>query len=328
MGAPDQAIASPQCALALAAADGDGVLHALANQNLGVAYQAQGDYRRAIDCLKQTAASLEGTRRREFGQIFLPAVLSRASLALCHAELGTFPAGSALGDEGLRIAEAVAHPGSLAWAYYGIGLLSLRQGNLARALPPLERAAGICQEADLPVFFLRVAAALGAAYTLAGRIADAVPLLTQVMEQTTAMEIVGHPALPDCSISLGEAHLLAGSLEEAHALAEGVLALARERQERGNQAYALRLLGDIAARREPPESASSETHYCQALALAEELGMRPLQAHCHLGLGTLYVQTSRPEPARAALTTAIALYHDMGMRFWLPQAEATLAQVH
>ena len=54
--------------------------------------------------------------------------------------------------------------------------------------------------------------------------------------------------------------------------------------------------------------------------------MRPLQAHCHLGLGTLYVQTGRPEPARAALTTAIALYRAMEMTFWLPQAEAALAQ--
>ena len=77
----------------------------------------------------------------------------------------------------------------------------------------------------------------------------------------------------------------------------------------------------------PRESESAETHYRQALALAEELGMRPLQAHCHLGLGTLYVQTGRPEPARAALTAAIALYRDMDMTFWLPQAEAALAQV-
>ena len=55
--------------------------------------------------------------------------------------------------------------------------------------------------------------------------------------------------------------------------------------------------------------------------------MRPLQAHCHLGLGTLYVRTDRPEPARAALTAAIELYRSMGMTFWLPQAEAALAQI-
>ena len=55
--------------------------------------------------------------------------------------------------------------------------------------------------------------------------------------------------------------------------------------------------------------------------------MRPLQAHCHLGLGTLYATTGRREPARAALTAAMALYRAMDMTFWLPQAEATLAQV-
>jgi len=55
--------------------------------------------------------------------------------------------------------------------------------------------------------------------------------------------------------------------------------------------------------------------------------MRPLVAHCHLGLGTLYARTGRPEPARAALTTAIDLYRAMDMTFWLPQAEAALAQV-
>jgi hypothetical protein len=79
-------------------------------------------------------------------------------------------------------------------------------------------------------------------------------------------------------------------------------------------------------RREPPEVEAVETHYRQALALAEELGMRPLQAHCHLGLGILYTKISKREPARATLSTAIGLYRAMDMHFWLPQAEATLAQ--
>src|SRR5262249_23020832 len=152
------------------------VLLALTNLRLGMAYHAQGDYRRVIDCLGQTVASLEGARRHErFGQFFLPAVAARAWLAWCHAELGMFPEGKALGEEGLRIAEAVDHPASLMMASCGIGLLALRRGDLPRALPPLERAMSICQEADLPAWFPRVAAALGAAYTLSGRFADAVP---------------------------------------------------------------------------------------------------------------------------------------------------------
>jgi tetratricopeptide (TPR) repeat protein len=326
MGAYDQAIAAAQRALALAAAGREVILHALAHQYLGFAYQLQGDSRRAIGCLVQTVVSLDGAGSYErFGAVFLPAVHSRAWLAWCHAELGMFAEGQVLGDEGLRIAEAVAHPGSLMIASWGIGLLALHHGDLPRALPLLERAVGICQDADLPFYFPWVAWALGAAYTLAERVADAMPLLTQAMEQAAALE-AGWYQVP-CHLSLGEAQLLAGRMEEAHALAERALALARERQERGHEPYALRLLGEIAARRDPPESNQAEAHYRQALALAEELGMRPLQAHCHLGLGTLYAAIGQREQARTVLSTAIALYRDMDMTFWLPQAEAAMGQV-
>jgi tetratricopeptide (TPR) repeat protein len=326
MGAHDQAIAAGQRALALATASGDAVLHALVNLRLGQVYYGQDDYRRAIDYLRQAVAFFDETRHRErFGLPNLPAVLSRAILAQCYAELGTFAEGRALGGEGLRIAETVAHPSSLMMASHGIGLLAFRQGDLPRAIPLLERAVGICHEADLPAYFPLIAAALGAAYTMAGRITDAVPLLMQAMEQTITKEIVSEQML--CSLSLGEAHLLAGHLKEAHALAERTLALARERQERGHQAYALRLLGDIAGRREPSEVEQAETYYRQALTLAEELSMRPLQAHCHLSLGTLYATTGQQEQARAELSIAIALYRAMDMTFWLPQAEAALAQV-
>jgi class 3 adenylate cyclase/tetratricopeptide (TPR) repeat protein len=149
-GVYDQAIAAAQRALVLAMNGGDVVLYALANQYLGYAYQAQGDYRRAIDCFGQTVMSLDGAQRYErFGMALLPAVRSHADLARCHAELGTFAEGRTLGDEGLRIAEAVAHTASLMFAYWGIGLLALRQGDLCRALSRLERAVRICQGTDL-----------------------------------------------------------------------------------------------------------------------------------------------------------------------------------
>jgi len=184
---------------------------------------------------------------------------------------------------------------------------------------------GICQEADLLLFVPRVAAALGAAYSLSGRAADAVALLTPAMEQTTPSDMAGYQAL--CSLPLGEAHLLAGRLEEAYAFAEQTLTLAWTHQELGNQAYALRLLGEIDARRDPPEADLAVAHYQEALALADELGMRPLVAHCYRGRGTLCAATGQQEQARTELSTAIALYRAMDMVFWLPQAEATLAQV-
>jgi class 3 adenylate cyclase/tetratricopeptide (TPR) repeat protein len=326
MGAYDHAIASAQRALALAPASGDVIVQALANQYLGIAYHGQGDYRRAIECLGQTATVLEGERQRErFGQTTLPAVLSRTYLAMCHAELGMFAKGRVLGEEGLRIAEAVEHPAALLHACHGIGMLSLCQGDLPRALPLLARALGLCHEAELPAYFSWTAAVLGAAYTLSGRVADAMPLLTQALEQSAATEIVHYEIL--CRLALGEAQMQAGRLEEALALAGRALALAREHQEHSNQAYALCLLGNIHARHEPLEAELAATHYRQALALAEALGMRPLVAHCHLGLGTLDAKTGQQAQAHAALSTALDLYRAMEMRFWLPQAEAALAQV-
>jgi tetratricopeptide (TPR) repeat protein len=248
-------------------------------------------------------------------------VLSRAFLAWCHAELGMFAEGRALGDDGLRIAVAVDQPPGLMVASWGIGLLCLRHGDLPRALPLLERAVGICQDADLPFYFPPMAALLGAAYTLAGRVTEAMPLLTQAI----TIGRVDFQTLS--SLSLGETQMLAGRLEEAHALAERALAHARAHQERGHQAYAMRLIGEIVARREPPDIEQAEAYYRHALTLAEALGMRPLQAHCHCGLGTLYAKMDRGEQVRAELSTAIDLYRAMQMTFWLPQAEAALAEV-
>jgi class 3 adenylate cyclase/tetratricopeptide (TPR) repeat protein len=326
LGAHDQAVAAAQRALALTTASGDSNLQALANLYLGRAYKEQGDYRRAVDCMRQIVTSVDEARRYErLGHVLLPAVNARANLAVCHAELGMFTEGRSLGDEGLQLAQAAAHPASLLCAYWGVGLLAVRQGDLPRVLPSLERVMGMCQDEDLSGWFPRIASLVGAAYTLAGRVSDAVPLLTQALEQTIAEDTPEHQVF--YTLSLGEAHLLAGGLEEAHTLAERALAHASGHQEQGHQAYALRLLGEIAARRESLDVDQAEGYYRQALALAEELGMRPLLAHCRHGLGTLYAKFGQGEQARAELSAAVELYHAMGMTFWLPQAEVALAQV-
>jgi tetratricopeptide (TPR) repeat protein len=211
------------------------------------------------------------------------------------------------------------------WAAWWGGFLHFFQGQLLRALPLLERAVGLCQDMDLRGYGTEMGPVLGAAYTLAGRTADALPLLTQVLAQTRATGRLDRQALR--SLSLGEAQVLADHLEEVDALAEHTLSWARVHGALGDQAYALHLLGEVAAHRAPPDVHQAAAHYRQAFTLAEELGMRPLQAHCHRGLGTLYAATSQWEQARTALSTAIALYRDMDMTFWLPQTEVALAQV-
>jgi tetratricopeptide (TPR) repeat protein len=137
------------------------------------------------------------------------------------------------------------------------------------------------------------------------------------------------PFIPYSSSSvaaLGEAYLLAGRPDDALPLAQRALDVARQYDERGNQAWALQLLGESAAKRDPDSVEPAEGYYQQALTLDEELGMRPLVAHCHLGLGTLYAKMDRHEQARTELSTAIALCCTLDMTFWLPQAEAALAQ--
>ena len=126
---------------------------------------------------------------------------------------------------------------------------------------------------------------------------------------------------------LGEAYLLAGRIADAGQQARHALERSRDLKQRGHEAYALRLLGEIAAQRQPPDAEAAVAAYRQAITLTDELGMRPLAAHCHLGLGTLYARTGRLEQARAELSAAMVLYRAMDMTFWLSRAEAVLAQV-
>jgi tetratricopeptide (TPR) repeat protein len=127
--------------------------------------------------------------------------------------------------------------------------------------------------------------------------------------------------------ALGGAYLLDGWLADATRIAQEGLAAARQRGERGVEGHVLRLLGDIAAHPDRVEADTAEAHYRQALALAEALGLRPLLAHCHLGLGALYRRAGTREQAREHLTTAATMFGEMDMRHWLEQAEAEVKEL-
>jgi class 3 adenylate cyclase/tetratricopeptide (TPR) repeat protein len=325
-GQYDRAIASSQRAHAISTAIGDFALQISANLYVGAPCHALGDYRQAIDLLRQTKESLTGDHLYErFNLPYLPSVLSRAWLLYGLVEMGAFTEGVVIGEEGKQVAEAVDNPFSLVCAYYGIGLLALRRGGLHTAIAVLERGMGVCQARHVLLLFPWVAAALGTAYALSGQVTEAIPLLEQAVEQAATMHVIPWQAL--WISELGEAYLLADRLDEAITQAQRALHLSRTHQEQGHEAWALRLLGEIHAHQAPSAVERAEIHYRQALALAEALGMRPLQAHCHRGLGSLYAKIGQWEPARAELAAAIALYRAMDMALWLPPAEAALAQV-
>jgi tetratricopeptide (TPR) repeat protein len=322
IGDLDRALVYGRRARAIATTLGDFPLQVETNGFLGEAYYVLGDYRQAMDVLRQNVMSIQGELLWDrFGQIVPVAGGSRNRLVFCLAEVGAFAEGSAHGAEGMRIVEASDYPYPRVAAYFSVGFLHLRKGELDQAIPMFERCLGLCQTLNFPIWFPAAASVLGYVYALAGRVAEAIPLL----EQATSMSIMVFHALALAWQS--EASLLAGRMDEALALAERALKVCREHKERGHEAWALRLLGDIAAQRHPPAAEPAEDYYRQAMALADELGMRPLLAHCHLSLGTLYAKIGRTGPARAALSAAIELYRAMEMTFWLPQAEAALAAV-
>ena len=129
------------------------------------------------------------------------------------------------------------------------------------------------------------------------------------------------------TISLSEAYLLAGREADARAAAQRALGLARQHKEKGYEAYTLRLLGEIAAREDPLDIGKAENHYRQALTLAEALGMRPLIAHCHVGLGKLYRRTDNLKQAKAHLADGVAMMREMEMGLWLEKAELELKEL-
>jgi tetratricopeptide (TPR) repeat protein len=183
----------------------------------------------------------------------------------------------------------------------------------------------VCHGVDSPPLFHAVSSALGFAYARSGRRAEGILLLEEAVERP----VMGpnHEGQSLRTIWLSEAYLLAGREADAHAAAERALGLARRHKERGNEAYTLRLLGEIAAHEEPLDIGKAEKHYRQSLALAEELGMRPLIAHCHVGLSKLYRRTGSRRQAEEHLTTATAMMREMEMGVWLEKAEAELKEL-
>jgi tetratricopeptide (TPR) repeat protein len=330
MGDHERAIATAQRALALATASGAVDLHIMTQTRLGLVYSGAGDLREALHAARLVVEAPEGQSvPARFGQLALPSVTARHIVAGCLAEMGAFAEGIAVAEEGVQMAEAVEQPYSIVVALLGVGALYRRQGKLSHLIPVLQRGLALCQDANIPLWVPLLASTLAVAYALSGRTTEALSLLTQTPEHVAAVRHGSeHGGLRSRTLAeLSEALLLVGHVEDASALADQCLALSRTHPGRGYQAHAFRLLGDIAIHHAPPQSERAETHYRQALALTNELGMRPLQAHCHRGLGTLYAATGQRGQVRTELSTAIALYRAMDMTFWLPQTEAALAQM-
>jgi tetratricopeptide (TPR) repeat protein len=303
------------------------MLHSFSNSSgkpvshrLGQAYAAIGDFGRTVELLRwnvEVAARESGTPSADVR------MQSQAWLALTLSTLGAFTEGRRHGEEARRLATLEGRGVTPIIAHGCLGFVYLMQGDLEPAIRVLEQSLALGRASGNRDWGRGIMEVLGYAYALQGRLAEGRALLEEGIRE----DIRTGAQHASRVVWLSEVCRLAGRGAEAWQHARQALARAQQQQERGDEALALHQLGAVHAHTDPPDAAQAAAHYQQALTLAEELGMRPLQAHCHRGLGTLYARIGQREQARAELATAIELYRAMEMTFWLPQAEAALAQV-
>jgi class 3 adenylate cyclase/tetratricopeptide (TPR) repeat protein len=273
---------------------------------VGQAWHALGEYRRAIQYLAPVADSLSGDklRWRPPGVGGFTSVFCRSWLSWSLSECGDIAAATDYSEEAVRIAELVENPSGLVQAYVEKGRLALFLGEVDRAILALERALEVNRQANVPIWRPWVTAVLGAAYAENGRTVEGVALLEEAIRDAEATRFMFGQSRRVAW--LADAHRLAGRIDEAAALARRAIDLAVTHCERGHEAWAWHTLAQAGA---------AADHYRRAMALAEALEMRPLVAHCHLGLGRL-------QGAPEHLAAAAALFRESRMPHWLAQAEA------
>jgi class 3 adenylate cyclase/tetratricopeptide (TPR) repeat protein len=323
LGEYDEAVERLQRALHIADELGSLGLQVMAKFHRALVSYSVGDYREASTILAGNVALLQGDLIGErFGYPTPPGINSLAWLVRSQAELGNFAEAMRIGEDGLQIAERTESPWSIAQTCLAIGGALAIRGTLAEAIALLDRGLALCESREFYLPAAMTASYLAYAYALSGRLSNIPPLLARATEFALRPEFrSGQPRL---LVTLGEVHLLAGQAADAARLAERTLAQSRQHRHRADEALALRLLAEIAARREPPDVIEAEARYREGLALAEELENRPVVGHCHLGLGKLYGRAGKPHQAREHLTTAATMYREMDMRFWLEKTEAEL----
>jgi class 3 adenylate cyclase/tetratricopeptide (TPR) repeat protein len=320
-GDPDGAIAAGQQALDLAAALGERALQEQASLRLGRVYYALGDFGRVAKLLRWRMEAVDWASDTPSIDVQIE---SRAWLARTLGDTGAFAEGRRHGEEALRLATLAGRGNTPIIVHLCLGNVYLTQGDLEPATRVFEQGLILCRASGNRNALRTIVAGLGYAYALRGRLVEG----RSLVEEGISVNIrTGARQRPLLVAWLSEVCRLVGSCEEAWQHAHQALDLARQFKDRGDEAHALHQLGVVQAHANPLDAEQAAAHYWQALALAEDLGMRPLQAHCHRGLGLLYAAIGRQEQARAELSTAIELYRAMDMTFWLPETEVALAQV-
>jgi class 3 adenylate cyclase/tetratricopeptide (TPR) repeat protein len=309
-------------ALETAAATGDVSSCITSNVTAAQIHLGLGNYNQTIGYVEQNLNLIQDDHRfRRFGHISLPSAFSRLWLAWCLGELGQFDRALSVAGEALELATSAQHAFSLPGAQWAVEILRVLRGDGTRAIPGLEHGLALCKSTENMVWEIPYSAVLGRALTLAGRAGEAIGPLEEAVANAPQRNRVSEALW---TTWLGDAYLAANRIADARRVATVAQNLAHKRRLRGEEAHALRLVAEIGVLQNPSDLKTAEDRYHDAKTLAEERGMRPLIAHCHLGLGKLYRRTGQREQAQEHLTTATTMYREMGMTYWLGKVEAEL----
>ena len=312
--------ASALRSLALAEEIGEPMLTLSARHNLSQIYYTIGDFGQAI-----AVARLAMDTREE---IVVDALSKQTYAAIpfylmqSSAEVGLFREATLDADTMMRRAEAAGHPFTTAVAYVGVGYMRLRRGLPAQAISVLERSFKSCQTYSIDTQIPWAAACLGLAYAFAGRHEAGIECAQEGVRRGEELGLTRFQAVR--VTLLANAYLLAGRRDRAHATALQALELARRYREKGPEAWALHLLAESEDLSPRDEAARTLSSRLAALRRAEELGMRPLVAHCRMGLGKLHAALGDRRKAQTELKAALSMYSDMDMQYWPDEARGAL----
>jgi class 3 adenylate cyclase/tetratricopeptide (TPR) repeat protein len=321
----DEALVTGTRALEIAERLGDLRLRILTTSYLEQAYYYRGEYEHVVEFATDNLAALPAEWVHEYFGMAVPAsIFGRAWLIMSLAELGRFTEAAKYQAEAIRLAEPTEHAFTIGWAHFAASMPHLLKGDWAKARLQVEHWIAMLRSGNVAIHLPWAAASSAWALAQIGEAGEALNWVReaeQLLERQAARGIVGHRGWAYHAV--GRASLLLGRLDEARRL--GDRAVETSQRQPGFAAHALCLLGDIATHPDRFDAESGEAHYGEALALAQPHGMRPVVAHCHLGLGNLYRRASQPQHARENLTTAMTMYREMDMGFWLEQGKADMA---
>jgi class 3 adenylate cyclase/tetratricopeptide (TPR) repeat protein len=309
-----EALETGERALSIARELGDHRLELATNMYMARARLALGEHRLAIGTLEDIIKELETKPPDDFhGLPVLPAAFARSNLAACLADVGAFELAAAHASEAARRADAIGQPDSIMWAYWSIGSVALSQGASGEAIRVFDRLLDVCRTHDLDAYASRIMAALGRAMARIGQVKEGLALLEKavVLDASAEPQITRSFALT----ALSEALLLAGELEKALTVGTQAVERTRTHEERGAEAHACWLLGTIHSVRAIELDAAADM-FETATAIATELGLLPLLAHCQLGLADLHEQRGQLPEASELRDRGERLLDDLGMKPW------------